>query len=262
MKRIKQISDFLRRCKPFTSGIEFAFDNIIESFKKIALELSDEISDGVLKQDDKLGAMKERMVEVMQVFANMRIINANKVIWEEAIKQIKENESIITFGANYSVKWVLLEALEQKISFTVIVVGLDAHDTESVQFLETLSNKGIDCVFCHFNSLSLVARRVSKVLFGGISMMNNGYLVAKAGTASIACWAKSKMIPVVVCIETFKFSKKAVVHSLVTSELREDEDGSKSKLNNKYDITPSKFIDMVVCEMGWIPAVSVSIVKR
>jgi hypothetical protein len=80
MKRIKQISDFLRRCKPFTSGIEFAFDNIIESFKKIALELSDEISDGVLKQDDKLGAMKERMVEVMQVFANMRIINANKVI--------------------------------------------------------------------------------------------------------------------------------------------------------------------------------------
>jgi translation initiation factor 2B subunit (eIF-2B alpha/beta/delta family) len=32
-------------------------------------------------------------------------------------------------------------------------------------------------------------------------------------------------------------------------------------VNNKYDITPSKFIDMVVWEMGWIPAVSVSIIK-
>ena len=92
-------------------------------------------------------------------------------------------------------------------------------------------------------------------------MMNNGYLVAKAGTAAVACWAKSKMIPVVVCIESFKFSKKAVVHSLVTSELKEDEDGFKSRLNNKYDITPSKFIDMVVCEMGCIPAVSVSIIE-
>lgn len=143
-------------------------------------------------------------------------------------------------------KCVLLEAAEQKVNFTVIVVGLDSHDTESIEMVEILINKGIKCVFCHFNSISLVARKVSKVLFGGVSMMNNGYLVAKAGTASIACWAKSKMIPVVVCIESFKFSKKAVVHSLVTTELRISEDGTKSKLNNKYDITPSKFIDMVV----------------
>lgn len=80
MKRIKQISDFLRRCKPFTSGIEFALDHIIDSFKTISMEISNEISDKLLKEEDKLKTIKERMVEVMQIFANMRIINANKVI--------------------------------------------------------------------------------------------------------------------------------------------------------------------------------------
>ena len=40
------------------------------------------------------------------------------------------------------------------------------------------------------------------------------------------------------------------MHSLVISELKDDKEGLKSKLNNKYDITPSKFIGMVVCEIG------------
>lgn len=44
------------------------------------MEISNEISEKLLKEEDKLKTMKERMVEVMQVFANMRIINANKVI--------------------------------------------------------------------------------------------------------------------------------------------------------------------------------------
>lgn len=60
-------------------------------------------------------------------------------------------------------------------------------------------------------------------------------------------------IPVIVCTETFKFSKKAVVHSLVSTELSivEDKLGDKSHLKYrkvalKYDITPSKYLDMVV----------------
>jgi translation initiation factor 2B subunit (eIF-2B alpha/beta/delta family) len=245
-KKIMQISNFLRRCKPFTSGIEFAFDHIIESFNKIAEEVNEEAQQTQLNEEEKLAKIKESMVETLQAFANMRIINANQVICQEAIKQIKEDETILTFGANYSVKSVFQEAIKQEINFNVIVVGLDNDDNESVEIAQILTNAGIDCTFCQLNSLPLVARKVSKVFFGGISMMNNGYLVAKAGTATIACWAKSKMIPVVVCIESFKFSKKAVVHSLVSSELRVTEDGSKSKVNNKYDITPSKFIDMVV----------------
>jgi translation initiation factor eIF-2B subunit delta len=249
-QRLLQISDFLKRCKPFTSGIYFAFDYINQSFNEVVVEVNEEDKESKLSEEDKVAEIKTRMIDIMQVFASHRIINANQVICQEATQQIKVGETILTFGANYTVKLVFLEAAKKGIDFNVFVVGLDADDTESIELVETLTNSGIECTFCQLNSLPLVARKVSKVLFGGISMMNNGYLVAKAGTASIACWAKSKMVPVVVCIESFKFSKQAVVHSLISSELRPSKSKSANKVNSKYDITPSRFIDMVVCEMG------------
>ena len=59
-----------------------------------------------------------------------------------------------------------------------------------------------------------------------------------------------------VCTESYKFSKKAVVHSLVSTELSIEEDHNSKqnmrhkKVSLKYDITPGKFLDMVVCEVG------------
>jgi translation initiation factor eIF-2B subunit delta len=260
VKRIKHIQEFLRRCKPFTSGIEFAFEHVIESFNKLIQEINEEVEEKKLSDAEKLELVKEGMVDIIYTFANMRIVNANKAICEEAVKQIKDGETILTYGANYTVKSVFLHALKQNIQFSVIVVGFDKNDRESIDLALFLTDHGVECLYLMASNLG--AHKVSKVFLGGISMMNNGYLVAKAGTASIACWAKSKMhdtttskdlllkmVPVVVCIESFKFSKKAVVHSLVTTEIIDGEE-EKNKLNNKYDITPSKFIDMVVCEMG------------
>lgn len=250
----------MKRCKPFTSGIEHAFDHVIECFNDAVTQANEEAAQDKLSEDEKLDMIKRTLISDLQTFSALRIINANQAICSEATKQIKEGETILTYGANYTVKSLFLSAIKQ-VNFSVIVVGLDSKDTESIDFVQQLVDCGVQCTLCQLNSLPVVARKISKVIFGGISMMNNGYLVAKAGTAGIACWAKSKMVPVVVVIESFKFSKKAVVHSLVSTELREQE-GKERKVNNKYDITPSKFIDMVVCEVGCLPAISVSVVKN
>ena len=144
IRRVKQIQEFLRRCKPFTSGIEFAFDHIFDSFNTVMEEINEEIAEGNLSDAQKLKLIKESMVDVIQTFATMRIINANKVICEEAIKQIKENEIVLTYGANYTVKSVLLEAIKQNINFRVIVVGLDKHDKESTDLAQFLILQGVE----------------------------------------------------------------------------------------------------------------------
>lgn len=143
------------------------------------------------------------------------------------------------------------------------IVGESKDDADSIKMLNTLASRDIKCTYCLFNSLTYVARKItiSKVILGCETMMNNGFLVARAGTASIAWFAKSMSIhdiPVIVCTETFKFSKKAVVHSLVSTELSivEDKLGDKSHLKYrkvalKYDITPSKYLDMVVWEVNF-----------
>lgn len=143
-KKIDSISKFLNRCKPFTSGIEFAFDHVIENFKKISAEVNEEGDQHRMTEEDKIKIICSRLVEVIQSFANMRIINANQVICEEAMKQIKENETILTYGYNYSVKSVFLEAKANNISFSVIVVGVDANESDSVELIQLLTENDIE----------------------------------------------------------------------------------------------------------------------
>jgi len=57
-----------------------------------------------VKFETKLGMIKERMVEAIKTFANIRIIKANQVICAEAIQQIKPDEVVLTYGCNYSIK--------------------------------------------------------------------------------------------------------------------------------------------------------------
>lgn len=254
-KQFDNISKFLKCCKPFTAGTEHAFTYIIENFTTIIGEIS--TSGKKLSEGDELKEIKTRLAEAIEMFATERIINTTKVICDEAAKQIKDGDTILVYGCDFIVKSVLLEAYNKEINFSVLVIGDGADDKESMQMLEILNIVGVQCTYGQFNSLPFIGRKVSKIIFGCESIMNNGYIVARAGTAAIACYAKSKMIPVVVCTESYKFSKKAVVHSLVSTELSVTEDKSNSKVSRrhkkvalKYDITPSKFLNMVVCEHG------------
>ena len=103
-KRIKQISAFLKRCKPFTSGIEFAFDQINDNFNKILKEVNQEVIEKNLDHNRKIKEIKTKMVEAIKLFANIKIINANQAICGEAVQQIKSNEVILTYGSNYTIR--------------------------------------------------------------------------------------------------------------------------------------------------------------
>lgn len=50
-------------------------------------------------------------------------------------------------------------------------------------------------------------------------MYSNGFMLAEAGTATVACMSHDKMIPVVAVSETFKFSKKAMLDTFINDEL-------------------------------------------
>ena len=84
------------------------------------------------------------MIENIQNFASMRIIESNGAICAEAIKQIKPNDVILTYGSNYTIKRVLLKAIQADINFSVIVVSQNLEDKESFQLVELLSSKGLD----------------------------------------------------------------------------------------------------------------------
>lgn len=64
-----------------------------------------------------------------------------------------------------------------------------------------------------------VSLQVSKVFVGAYSMLSNGTLISRVGTAVVAAMAHSYNVPVMVCCETYKFSERVLLDSICFNQL-------------------------------------------
>lgn len=110
-------------------------------------------------------------------------------------------------------------------------------------------------------------------------ILNNGLSYARIGSAAIAMAASDKQIPVILCCETYKFVNGTQVDSLVMNEKGDPnslvytsdtttsvlanwkQQPNLSILNLMYDVTPSKYISLVITEIGIIPCTSAPVVS-
>jgi len=167
----------------------------------------------------------------------------------------------------------------RKKNFRVIVVDSRPR-MEGAELLKRLSAYGIECSYILITAVAYIMREVTKVYIGASSMLHNGSLVSRVGTAVVAMMAYSHHVPVIVCCETYKFGERILLDSICSNELgnpdqlktTDNETESllqdwksidKLKLLNlTYDVTPTEFIMMVITEVGMIPPTSVPVVIR
>lgn len=69
------------------------------------------------------------------------------------------------------------------------------------------------------NATSFIMGRVTKVLLGAHSLLANGYVMSRAGTAQVALIAQAFNKPVLVCCETYKFCERVQTDSIVHNEI-------------------------------------------
>lgn len=87
--------------------------------------------------------------------------------------------------------------------------------------------------------------------------------------------AADNMIPVMICAETYKFTNRTQVDSLVMNEKGNPEDlvnqgvlvdwkhmSNLNVINLLYDVTPAKYISLVITEIGVIPCTSAPVIWR
>lgn len=85
--------------------------------------------------------------------------------------------------------------------------------------LESLTQAGLQCTYLLLPLLSSVLDRTSLVLLGGSALHSDGALYSRAGTALVAMLAKEHRVPVVACVETYKFGERVVLDGVATNEL-------------------------------------------
>ncbi|KAF9209350.1 hypothetical protein BGZ49_005044 [Haplosporangium sp. Z 27] len=240
-------------------------------------------------------------LEKIDNFIRDRITMADQVITSLGLQKIQDGDVILTYARSSVVQDLLLAAHEKGIKFKVIVVDSRPR-FEGKQLLRALASAGVPCTYVLLTAIGHVMREVSKVILGAHSLLSNGALYSRAGTAVVAMSAHERKIPVIVCCETYKFSDRVQLDSFVQNEIgnpdelvndhnnnyghsstrfHESVHGNSSGagssagvlsgwkesrdlklLNLLYDLTPSEFVTVVITEVGLIPCTSVPVILR
>ncbi|EEB07224.1 translation initiation factor eIF2B delta subunit [Schizosaccharomyces japonicus yFS275] len=220
---------------------------------------------------------KEVLLSKIDSYIRDRIIVAGKVIMQTASQKIQDGDVVLTFSNSSTVNQVLIYAKSIGKNFRVIVVD-SRPGYEGKQGVRQLTEHGLSCTYVMLSALAYVMQETTKIFLGGHAMLSNGALYSRAGTSLVALMGREANVPVIVCCESYKFSERIQLDSLVFNELASPDQLVNDSINEpekpgalkdwrsvknlkllslKYDVTPPRLITVCVCEMGLLPSTSV-----
>uniref|UniRef100_A0A7N0SZU2 Translation initiation factor eIF2B subunit delta n=1 Tax=Kalanchoe fedtschenkoi TaxID=63787 RepID=A0A7N0SZU2_KALFE len=203
-------------------------------------------------------------------FISEKIILADKVIVKHAVTKIRDGDVLLTFGSSSAVEMIIVHAHELGRQFRVVIVD-SRPKLEGQSLLRRLVGKGIACTYTHVNAVSYVLHEVTRVFLGASSILSNGTVYSRVGTACVAMVAHAFRVPVIVCCEAYKFHERVQLDSICFNELgdpnvilkvcgRKDINYLKDLssyenmqlLNLIYDATPADYISMIITDYGMV----------
>lgn len=276
--------EYLKSCRPISESM----GNAIRWLKKLISPIDPNTPETQAKNE---------LCERIDTFIRERITVTDQAIATSACQQIRPGSVVLTFAKSSIVEKTILEAHGKGNNFRVIVV--DSRPLfEGKKLATSLMHAGLEVEYLPYSALSYAVKSATLVLLGAHSMLSNGRLQSRIGTAALAMQAAKADIPVIVCCESVKFSGKVALDSIVLNEVAPEEellmhlpssvagkgdggdgsDGEAGKvvkgledfrevsnlqiLNLMYDVTPAEYIRMVICEYGSVPPSSVPVVHR
>lgn len=168
---------------------------------------------------------KKDLCEKIGQFAREKIELADQLIIDNASNHIENSTRIVTYGSSKVLTELLLHnAVTLEKNIEVIVV--DSRPLfEGRKMAKLLRSKGVNVRYCLITSLDTAFNMdVDYVFLGAHSILSNGFLYSRAGTAMIAMSAKRRNIPVLVCCESLKFSQRVQLDSVTYNELADPND--------------------------------------
>lgn len=265
--RINTYVSFLIECRPLSISMGNAIRFLKARIAKLALNLSE-------------SEAKANLCSDIDRFINEKIILADKVIVRHAATKIRDGDVLLTYGSSSVVEMVLLHAHELGKKFRVVVVD-SRPKLDGQTLLRRLVGKGLSCTYTHINAVSYIMPEVTRVFLGAASVLSNGTVYSRVGTACVAMVAHAFQVPVLICCEAYKFHERVQLDSICSNELGNPDIISKvpgrmrvnhldnwtnkenlQLLNLLYDATPSDYISMIITDYGMVPPTSVPVIVR
>lgn len=191
---------------------------------------------------------KRILCEKIAQFAREKIELADQLIIDTSSQHVENGTTIVTYGSSKVLTDLLIyNAVELKKDFKVIAV--DSRPLfEGRKMADRLRSRGVNVVYALITSLdSIFNMDVDYVFLGAHSILSNGFLYSRVGTAMLAMCAKRRNIPVLVCCESLKFSQRVQLDSVTLNELADPNDlvtirSDNSSVEHSHDDLLSQFI--------------------
>jgi translation initiation factor eIF-2B subunit delta len=68
-------------------------------------------------------------------------------------------------------------------------------------------------------SLPYIMGDVTRVFVGSSGLLKNGFLMNRVGTGQVCCVASNFKVPVIVCVEAYKFCENVQIDSICYNEI-------------------------------------------
>ena len=189
---------------------------------------------------------------------------AVKTIARIGAKRIEDGDVIMTHCNSSVAIGVIAEAHRQGKDIKVFATESRPW-RQGILTVNDLAKEGIDTTLIIDSAVRLVMKKVDKVFVGADTITSHGSLINKIGTSQLALVANEARVQFYACSETYKFSPLTLGGDLVKIEERETSEvvrpgeipDSVKVFNPVFDVTPAKYIDGFVTEVGLISPGSV-----
>jgi len=187
--------------------------------------------------------------------------NAVKRIGEIGARRVKDGDTILTHCNSSAAFQIFETAFRQGKRINVVATETRPRQQGYIT-VDFLHRAGIPATLILDSAVRYYMKNVDLVIVGADAITVNGSLINKVGTSQVALAASEARVSFICAAETYKFSPRTLFGEMVeieerdpsevlSPELRERWPGLKVS-NPAFDVTPHKYIDMIITEIGAI----------
>eukprot|EP00299_Pterocystis_sp_00344_P014833 c7375_g1_i1.p1 GENE.c7375_g1_i1~~c7375_g1_i1.p1 ORF type:complete len:416 (-),score=104.10 c7375_g1_i1:31-1092(-) len=260
--------NYLAQSRPLSP----AMGQSIKAIKQVISELDAQVS---------FEEGKAQILNEIDTFMLEKILHPRNSISKFGASCIKDGDVILLFQCSGLIELVITTALSEKKKIRVVVVD-SRPNHEGLEMANRVASLGVDVTFVQLHGVCYIMREVTKTFLSAASLLSNGYVYAQAGTALVAMTSFQYKVPVIVFCETYKFVDAARLDSIVMNEMGNPDDlvtrnhlqlshkplqdwrefSNLKLVNLLFDVTPIKFVNMVITDVGMIPPTAIPVVIR
>lgn len=183
----------------------------------------------------------------------------------EASELIPNNSVILTHSYSSTVIDTFKHVYQAGRHVKSVIVTESRPLREGVRTAELLSNLEIPVTFIIDSAARSFIEKADLVLVGADSILSDGSIVNKIGTALLALAAYEQQIPIYAVCETLKFNLKSFLGEKVELETKDPSEVLNRSIHPKisvqnfyFDITPSKYVSGIITEKCLIKPADIS----